>query len=109
MTPGQIAEQVRTLGGRLVLAGCDRIQVEPGPNGVPRWLVDEVRAHKPAILVELQKRETVLEAARLLRECQWAKVPPVCDFLIGPAGESCRRCGASWIEHYPAPRDGAPR
>jgi hypothetical protein len=67
MTPRQIAEEVRTLGGRLVLTGGDRIRVEPGPNGVPRWLVDEVRAHKPAIIAELQCREVLIAAQRLLR------------------------------------------
>jgi hypothetical protein len=45
--------------------------------------------------------DPVLVAARLLRECRWAVVPPVCSFLIGQPGEACRRCGASWLEHYP--------
>ena len=26
--------------------------------------------------------------------------PKVCAFLIGHAGETCRRCGASWLEHF---------
>lgn len=45
--------------------------------------------------------DPVIVAARLLRECRWPPTLPVCAFLIGAAGERCRRCGASWIEHYP--------
>lgn len=46
--------------------------------------------------------DPVIVAARLLRECRWAAELPVCAFLIGYAGEDCRRCGASWLEHYPS-------
>jgi hypothetical protein len=25
--------------------------------------------------------------------------PPICAFAVGAAGETCRRCGATWLEH----------
>ncbi|MHB1549588.1 MAG: hypothetical protein ACYCX6_00105 [Vulcanimicrobiaceae bacterium] len=106
MTPAQIISEVRTFGGNLILIG-ERIRVEPGPVGIPRRLIDEVREHKPAIIVEMRQHEAMIEAARLLRIGQWPPVAKVCDFHIGQSGTTCRRCGASWLEHYPAPADGA--
>lgn len=105
MTPAQIVSEVRTLGGRLVLAGDDRIRVEPGPKGVPRRLIDEVRAHKVELIAELQKRETLVAQQHLLQQGRWPPTETVCDLLIGRPGERCPRCGASWLEHY-APADG---
>jgi hypothetical protein len=107
MTPAQIISEVRTFGGNLILIG-DRIRVEPGPVGIPRSLIDEVRDHKPGIIVEMRQRETVLEAARLLR-IGWWPVAKVCDFHIGHSGTTCPRCSASWIEHYPAAVDRTPK
>jgi hypothetical protein len=102
----------------IVAEGCRRgVSLEPTERGTVRLrgptaeidaLAPLVREHKAEVVDELRRREIVLIAARLLRERRWAAEPPVCAFLVGSAGERCRRCGASWIEHYPAPVDGAP-
>jgi hypothetical protein len=74
-------------------------------------LAAEVGRHKSEIVAILRECEgmtatdAVLAAQRLLRECKFLAEPPVCAFLTGRPGEECRRCGASWSEHYP-PSDG---
>lgn len=106
MTPTQIVSQIRTFGGCLILLGDKRVRVEPGPNGVPSQLIDQIRERKAEIIDELRQRERVLiQAQRLLRVGQWPPTAPVCAFFVGCAGgATCGRCGASWIEHL----DGAP-
>jgi hypothetical protein len=72
-----------------------------GPRPAVLQLADKLKAHKPEIIDELRRREPAAAAA-LLRRGEWPPTLPVCDFLIGKPAEACRRCGASWIEHYPS-------
>jgi hypothetical protein len=106
MTAAEILREVRRRGVSLKPTGRGTVRLR-GPAAEIDALIAIVGAHKAEVIDELRKREIVLVAARLLRECRWAVEPPVCDFHTGKAGEHCRRCGASWIEHYPAPADGA--
>jgi hypothetical protein len=47
-----------------------------------------------------------LEAQRLLRQGRWPTMTPEeCGFPVGLAGQTCKRCGASWAVH---PRRSGP-
>jgi len=106
MTVAEIIREVQQRGVSLEPTSRGTIRLR-GPAAEIDALIAMVGEHKAEVIDELHKREIVLDAARLLRECRWAVEPPVCDFPIGKAGERCRRCGASWIEHYPAPSERA--
>jgi len=103
MTAEVLLKRLTHAGVSVALDG-EELCLRPGRLLDPQT-VAELRARKPEIIAEIRKREVVLVAARLLRERRWVVEPPVCAFLIGRPGERCRRCGASWIEHYPAPAD----
>jgi hypothetical protein len=77
----------------------------------PESVVLKLRTHKLEIIAFLQQHQTViaadsiaLETAHAIRERRFP-LPElkVCSFLIGTNGQACRRCGASWLEHYPRP------
>ncbi len=105
MTVAEILREVHQRGVSLEPTSRGTIRLR-GPAAEIDALVAIVIEHKAEVIDELHKREAFLVAARLLRECRWAIEPPVCDFHIGKEGEHCRRCGASWIEHYSSPSDG---
>lgn len=91
----EIIEWAHEIGAELELVGEASIRVRG-----PRHLLEQVRERKDDFIFELRKREIVLVAARLLRERRWAVEPPICSFHIGAPGGACRRCSASWLEHY---------
>jgi hypothetical protein len=44
---------------------------------------------------------SALEIADAIREQRYPiREEPVCAFSVGAAGETCRRCGASYEAHY---------
>ena len=47
--------------------------------------------------------DAVLAAQRLLRQGCFLPEPAPCAYHCGYPRERCRRCGALWTEHYPAP------
>lgn len=76
-------------------------------KSAPRSALDDdlrrlIGEHKAAVIAELQRREVLVEAAQLLRIGRWPPVIGVCAFHVGKPGHQCRRCNASWIEHYPS-------
>jgi len=78
--------------GRQVLLEGSTVRIHPG---IPSHDAERLRPYKPQIIALLRKRSQAP-----IRECKWPPALPVCDFLIGHSGERCRRCGASWHEHY---------
>jgi hypothetical protein len=99
MTAAEILDEVHRRGVSLKPTGRGTVRLR-GPAVEIDALIAIVGAHKAEVIDELHKREIVLVAARLLRDRRWEIEPPVCAFLIGSAAARCRRCGASWIEHY---------
>ena len=99
MTAAEIVTEVKRAGGSIEAVGPDRIRVL-APSSV---LSDELKAavveQKPALLVLLRATD-VLESQRLLRKGEWPPTLPVCPFHIGKPGLTCKRCGASWLEHF---------
>jgi hypothetical protein len=99
MTAVEIVAAVEKAGGRVEVAGPDRIRIH-APSGVlSDALKTAVVEHKSELIVLLRMNE--LESQRLLRDCRWPLTLPVCPFLVGRPGSTCNRCGASWLEHYP--------
>lgn len=105
MTAADVVDRAKALGITLNLGDDDLIHYR-GQRSAIESLLPDLRVHASAIAAVLRERapvptasEAVESAARLLA-CRWAAEPPVCAFLVGAPGEGCRRCGASWIEHY---------
>jgi hypothetical protein len=46
--------------------------------------------------------DAVLAAQRLLHDCKFSPEAAPCSFHCGKPSEACKRCGASWHEHFPA-------
>lgn len=68
----------------------------------------ELRQVKPGLRRALQaelEAVAIASAQRLLRECRFPPEAAPCAYHCGRTHEHCRRCGASWHEHYP--RGGA--
>lgn len=111
MTAAALLDRLERVGVSATIDG-DEIVLRPGSK-LDQPTIDAVREHKPAIVCELLCREqrpigiiptpadAIRTAAQLLREGRWPQTPPVCAFHCGQPGETCRRCGASWSEHYP--------
>lgn len=105
MTVVQIIRCVRQAGASLRLGGPTGVELVRYRRVDPST-IESIRAHRDEILAFLAQRpldeaDSIVSAQRLLRQGLWPATAAVCDFLIGQPGESCRRCGASWIEHYP--------
>jgi hypothetical protein len=85
------------------LRGADRLVVR-GPAEAVAELRSELLACKPAIVAVLHaidKAEAIARAQRLLREGRFPPEPALCAYHCGHPRERCKRCGASWSEHYP--------
>lgn len=112
MTATEIVKRVRAHGGDIELLPDGHRLVLVHRRSIPDDLAAMARlraADLRALLAEQSAAtatDTVLAAQRLLRDGLWPATPGVCDFLIGRNGEDCKRCRASWYEHYPRPRDG---
>ena len=84
----------------------ERLEASPA-RVLDEQICDAIGRLKPQIMEVLRSRaiveaEAIACAQRLLRECHWIATPRICQFLIGHPGEACKRCGASWLEHYAA-------
>jgi hypothetical protein len=116
VTARDLIAEAEGRGVRFEVVG-ERLRATPR-SAIDAALYDAIGAHKAEVLRELRHRDVqvappppsviVAEAAKLLRDCRWPPMLAVCAFSVGHAGERCRRCGASWIEHY-APGDNAKR
>jgi hypothetical protein len=108
MTAADLLRRANEKGLTVSVRGVDRIVVRGRADAVEE-LKPEFTAFKAEVIEALRRvlneADAIVSAARLLRECKFLAQPPVCGFLIGRPGEECRRCGASWREHYP-PSDG---
>ncbi len=93
-----IVAKVRASGRSIRLDGADLV-IRPR---MPPDLLAEVRAHKVEIVALLEaERQAKVAVSDAIRNGRYPlPEPKVCDFLIGHAGEDCRRCGASWLEHF---------
>ncbi len=98
MTAAEIVAKARTQGYFLGAEGVG-LRVVPVPGAELRALLVE---HKAAILALLDAdRQAKVAVAKGIREQHYPlPEPKVCVFLVGSPGEECRRCGASWLEHY---------
>jgi hypothetical protein len=85
------------------LRGANRLVVR-GPAAAVAELRSELLACKPAIVAVLHvivdKAEAIARTQRLLPEGRFPPEPAPCVYHCGHPGEGCRRCGASWSEHY---------
>lgn len=105
MSAFDILEEARNLGLTVEVADASHLRIS-GPRPARDRVRPALIANKAALLRLLDGNEAadeagdIVRAARLLRDGLWPAVPPVCDFLIGRPGERCRRCGASWSEHF---------
>ncbi len=98
MTAAEIVAAARAKGYSLRFEGVG-LRVIPAPDAELRALLVE---NKPAIVALLEaEREAAVAVSDAIRERRYPlPEPKVCAFLIGHAGETCRRCGASWLEHF---------
>lgn len=92
MTAFDILRSLESDGRRVILEGA-RVRIHPG---VPPEEAERLRPYKSEIIALLRQRS---QPPR--KECKWPPTLPVCGFLIGHTAEDCKRCGASWLEHYP--------
>lgn len=102
MTVGEVLRYAKERGVKISLRSEDRLIVR-GPSGAIGALRLCIVAHKPELLVHLRAAlaaEPAENTQQPLPECLWPTTAPICEFLIGYPGESCKRCGASWMEHY---------
>ena len=99
----KLIERVRSRGADLLpLVQVLRVL---HPERLDAEMIEELRCEKSRLLAALTARHeavAIVSAQRLLRECRWLPTSPVCDFLIGRPGEDCKRCAASWREHFPS-------
>ncbi len=104
-----LVEEARAAGVALILMPDGAVKVKPLNARIPRLLVERLRPHREAIRVLLlverairSAEEIALETARSIRERRYPLTEDrVCAFPIGGVGETCSRCGAPWLEHYP--------
>ena len=99
----ELIERVRSQGADLLPRGLVLRVLHP--ERLDAGMIEELRREKSRLLAALEAENeavAIVSAQRLLRECRWLPTPPVCDFLIGRPGEDCKRCGASWREHFPS-------
>ena len=100
MTPSAIIDELVRRGASANVLDDGRLRVAPA-SVLDDVLLGELRTHREELRAFLAERQhAVMSAQRLLRECRWVREPPVCDYLIGDSGEDCKRCGASWLEHF---------
>lgn len=97
MTPAAIISELERRGVAFAVVG-DKLRAWPA-SAIPADLDAAIGEHKAEVIVELRKREVLVEAARLLRQDQWPPAFGTCAFHIGNPGESCRRCSGPWLEH----------
>lgn len=85
------------------LRGADRLVVR-GPADAVAELRSELLACKPVIVAVLHvivdKAEAITRTQRLLREGRFPSEPAPCVYHCGYPPGRCKRCGASWHEHY---------
>jgi hypothetical protein len=86
-----ILSSIESRGREVILEGS-AVRIHPG---IPPQDAERLRPYKPQIVALLRERSQAL-----IRECKWPPTLPICDFLVGNPGERCKRCGASWVEHY---------
>ncbi len=102
MTAQALLERLAREGVAVRLDGGDVCLKASPPRKIDGALVAEVRANKAEIVALLAaKRQAKVTVSAAVRERSYPlPEPKVCDFLIGAPGENCRRCGASWLEHF---------
>lgn len=99
----ELVEEAERRGGRFRVVG-DRLEGTPA-TAFGLKLGRAISEQKAEIIALLRERDTTgsaLFAQALLRQGRFPPEPPPCGFHCGRVGEHCRRCGASWAEHYPA-------
>jgi hypothetical protein len=106
MTAAEIVAEGRKRGVTLEPTERGTVRLR-GPVAEINALSPLVTGAKAALLVELRKREALIVAQRLLRLGRWPPVTNVCEFQVGTPGAKCRRCGASWLEHFPSVGEAA--
>jgi len=106
----EIIAEVERRGGRFEVIG-NKLRATP-KSSFPD-LTAPIISRKPEIINVLLGRQQApldrdLEISRAIRSRTYSlPEPPICAFLVGAAGDTCRRCGGSWVEHYE--REGAER
>ena len=99
----QLLQRVRNRGAEVRFGGPTGIEVFHH-RLLDEATVTELRHSKPdlrrALQVELEA-VAIVHAQRLLRECSFPSEAAPCAYHCGHPDERCRRCGASWVEHYP--------
>lgn len=101
MTAAEIVVEGRKRGVTLEPTERGTVRLR-GPVAEVNVLSPLVTVAKAALLAELHKREALIAAQRLLRIGRWPAVTKTCGFQVGTPGSKCRRCGASWLEHFPS-------
>jgi hypothetical protein len=105
MTAADLVAAVENHGGKLLPIADDTLRVRNVSLLDPE-MIAALRDRKGEVIAFLRQRLEVDEpkhptnASAIRERCYPPTEPPVCAFLIGVAGEPCRRCGASWEEHY---------
>jgi hypothetical protein len=85
MTGSQALTTAEQQGVRVMLIGPDRLRVKGACTSDFRSLLAQ---HKAEIVAELRA------------PAYWPLPRSACGFLIGHAGDDCKRCAAPWSEHY---------
>lgn len=104
VTANALVSEAESRGARFEIVG-DRLEAKPARVFDSR-LAREIGNRKGEIIAEIRKRKALLDAGtiamtqRLLRECRFPPQPAPCVYHCGHPGEGCRRCGATWDEHY---------
>jgi hypothetical protein len=102
VSPAEIVARAAELGVNLEPLTGNRLHYR-GPASAIAALHPEFTTKKAAIIALLADRDRIGREEALLREGRFDPLPPSeCGFFIGYASDPrCRRCGASWREHYP--------
>ena len=106
MTAVELLRRASERGLIVSVRGDDRLVVRGRVDAIEE-LRPALQEHKGEVIEELRSRtlveaEAIAYRARLLRECRWIPEASPCNFHVGHADESCRRCGAPLLEHYNA-------
>jgi hypothetical protein len=96
----QLIEHVRLRGADLLPFG-NRLRVFH-PERLERAMIERLRREKTAILraLEAERLAVAIVTLGFLREWRFPPEPAPCVYRCGHPGEGCRRCGATWDEHY---------
>jgi hypothetical protein len=94
-----LIECVRSRGADILPLGERRVY---HPERLDRAMIERLRRDKASVLRALaaERLTVTIATQRLLRVGRFPPEPAPCAYHCGRPGERCRRCAASWNEHY---------